>query len=143
MTKNIVTIICAALLALGIGFIRITQHQEQENDQSQNTVVNTITKTVIVNYTSGKKYKNIKWKIKNFSNLKQLFEFFNKDLNEWQRESAKYVPICNLIYREVDTIPIVFTNKSSFKNRNYSINTNTFKVGTIFSKIKSLWNKEK
>jgi len=143
MNKKLLILLCVAFIATGIGFIRITQHQEQKNDQSQRTIVNTITKTVIVNVPREKKYKNIKWKIVSYNTLKQMSTIFYEDMNQWQRMSSKFVPAAGgtgcILYPTINETPIVYTNGTSYTNNSKSYNTNVSKVETIFTKIKSVF----
>jgi len=145
LTKGQLTaIICCACLGFGLAFVRLVQHTEQQNDQSQNTVVNTITKTVVIN-TSHKKYKNIKWHQKLTGDYKATFVFFNNELNEWQKETAKVfmydIGYYAIYFRTVNEKPIVYTNGTVFTNRSKSLNTNSFEVKTIWSKVKGIFGK--
>lgn len=148
LTKGQLTaIICCACVGAGLAFVRIVQHQEQQNDQSQNTVVNTITKTVVVNYSSSdKKYKNIKWKRKMFDNQDDLYHWFLDDMNEWQRETAKIyyhekLGLSFLLYRQMEVKPIVYTNNTVVSNDSRSVNTNSFEIRTIWSRLKGAFGK--
>ena len=139
MKTQIVIIICVALFSIGLAFVRISQNQHQTNDQSQKTIVNTVTKTVVVNI-SGKKYKNIKWE-QEFGNYKEMFVFFNNELNEWQKETSKVfmydVGYYCILYPTINETPIVYTNGTTVTNNSSTMNTNTYEVSNpILKKIK-------
>jgi len=139
MKVHITVIICVALLATGLAFVRISQNQHQSNDQSQNTVVNTITKTVVVNVPREKKYRNIKWVRSDSFQYTKAFSFF-EDLNEWQKQNAKVIVhngTFEFWYPTVNETPIVFTNEKAITNNSKTMSTNTSEISNpLLKKIK-------
>lgn len=139
-------LISVVVIAIGLSFIEIKQHQEQTNDQSQTVTQNAITKTVVVNIVEkNKKIKGFNWEYLTF-NVKEHNEFWDKfcGLESWQQIYSKFSASgegsameFHLIYPISEQQETTFTNKTITTNRSSTITTNSAQIeNKLFKYIK-------
>lgn len=142
-------LLCAVVLAVGISFVEIKQHQEQKNDQSQTVTQNAITKTVVVNIVDRNlKLKGVKWESRQIgTDNKDLYAFFNSgSLDAWQMMYAKYIwksygeansGFYVVIYPTHTGTETTFTNTTKTSNSGHTVTTNVNEIeNALFKRIK-------